>query len=197
MRVLARVVPLFLVLAVVSAAEAKTPKWTWASLHRPLHLPRVAPGARCPVTPMHRVAVGRNDRVNAPGRGPAYPLLYPNTTVPFVWPMTPAYIGYGTPWSGAKVMWVVAARYKGPVLVRGRQVDGTHVVRFDDPPTLERRLIGYTGGTSGARRYPSSTRIDGRAPGCYAYQVDGVGFSRVIVFRAAPYAPPKHDPPPP
>ena len=31
--------------------------------------------------------------------------------------------------------------------------------------------------------YPSYTRL--RGGGCYAYEVDGTSFSRVIVFRAA------------
>jgi len=30
---------------------------------------------------------------------------------------------------------------------------------------------------------PSGTFVSG--PGCYAYQVDGVGFSKVIVFKVA------------
>jgi hypothetical protein len=34
----------------------------------------------------------------------------------------------------------------------------------------------------GQRYRPSYTRL--RAPGCYAYQIDGLTFSRVIVFRA-------------
>jgi hypothetical protein len=33
-----------------------------------------------------------------------------------------------------------------------------------------------------ARYRPSYTRL--RGPGCYAYQVDGTSFSRVVVFRA-------------
>lgn len=31
---------------------------------------------------------------------------------------------------------------------------------------------------------PSFTRV--RAPGCYAYQVDGTGFTEIIVFQAQP-----------
>jgi hypothetical protein len=34
-----------------------------------------------------------------------------------------------------------------------------------------------------ARERASFTRV--RAPGCYAYQIDGLGFSRRIVFRSA------------
>ena len=35
---------------------------------------------------------------------------------------------------------------------------------------------------AGTRYVPSYTRV--RGPGCYAYQIDGTTFSRVIVFRA-------------
>jgi hypothetical protein len=80
-------------------------------------------------------------------------------------------------------MWIVAASYRGPVLVRGRQLDGTHLVRFDrrTPLQAELRLIGSTG-VSPVRRYPGATRV--QAEGCYAYQIDGLKFSRVILFEA-------------
>jgi hypothetical protein len=50
-------------------------------------------------------------------------------------------------------------------------------VRFDRGlvPLRERRLRGSGG-------HPSSTRL--RAPGCYAYQIDGLNFSHLIVFEA-------------
>jgi hypothetical protein len=47
-------------------------------------------------------------------------------------------------------------------------------------PPVELRIPA----TNRALRYrPSYTRL--RAPGCYAYQIDGTTFSRVIVFAAA------------
>jgi hypothetical protein len=39
-------------------------------------------------------------------------------------------------------------------------------------------------GVHGWREFPSYTRV--RAPGCYAYQIGGTNFSRVVVFRATP-----------
>ena len=65
----------------------------------------------------------------------------------------------------------------GPVLIRGRQLDGSHDMRFErgQIPVRERRIqkaraSGYP------RAYSSVTRI--ASPGCYAFQVDGLGFSR-------------------
>ena len=69
-------------------------------------------------------------------------------------------------------------RYAGRVLVRGRRLDGPGLVRFGRGlvPALELRM------PAGRREQPSFTRL--RSPGCYAYQVDGRTFSRVVIFRA-------------
>jgi hypothetical protein len=40
----------------------------------------------------------------------------------------------------------------------------------------------------GARDRASYTRVE--AAGCHGYQIDGVGFSRVIVFQAVQVPPP-------
>ena len=174
-----------------SSGAKRKPAWTWASLHRPLRLPALTAGSVCPVSPQRPVLLGRNDVASLPGPGPAYPILAPGTVLGFFWPPLPTQEDAASGWSGNKVMWVVSAGYKGPVLVRGRQLDGPHLVRFDlaSPPKAELRLRpGSTGGTNGVRRYPSSTRV--QAPGCYAYQVDGPGFSRVVVFEARVIPPP-------
>jgi hypothetical protein len=88
------------------------------------------------------------------------------------------------------VLWFIAPRYRGPVLIRGRRLDQPGRIRFDRgkvPPT-EMRISkndrgGYPPGYKhvGQRYRPSYTRL--RAPGCYAYQIDGTTFSRVIVFQ--------------
>src|SRR5437870_650740 len=128
-------VALLLLGVTAGAAEGKRkpkPAWTWASLHRPMHLPPVAAGAACPVSPQRPVQLGAGDSWTLPGPGPAYPVLSPGTVLSFTWPPTPDQGDfYGSGWSGNKVMWIVAARYRGPVLVRGRQLDGPHLVRFN------------------------------------------------------------------
>jgi hypothetical protein len=92
-------------------------------------------------------------------------------------------------WMGQKVLWFVPARYRGPVLIRGRQLDGPYRVRFQrgDVPALELRLaptqsVSWSGKPRNARGNPPFTRL--RAAGCYGYQVDGRTFSYVVVFRA-------------
>ena len=64
-------------------------------------------------------------------------------------------------------------------LVRGIGLDNSYRVRFDRgriPPTELRLPVG-------TRDRPSYVRL--RKPGCYAFQIDGLTFSRSIVFRAA------------
>jgi hypothetical protein len=75
--------------------------------------------------------------------------------------------------------------YTGPVLVRGLQLDGPNELRFDRG-LLPPRAMKILSGSQQRRSRPSYTRV--QAPGCYAYQVDGVGFRDVIVFEAKPTA---------
>jgi hypothetical protein len=94
-------------------------------------------------------------------------------------------------WGGQKVVWFINPNYQGPVLIRGRQLDGADMIRFNgntDPPNVpdqalltELRLMGNMGGAP----WPnggSYTRL--QTPGCYAYQVDGLTFSYLIIFKA-------------
>jgi hypothetical protein len=73
--------------------------------------------------------------------------------------------------------------YGGPVLIRGRQLDGPNELRFDAGafPPREIRIPA----SRVQRNRPSFTRV--RAPGCYSYQVDGLAFSSTIVFEARPF----------
>ena len=93
--------------------------------------------------------------------------------------------GWGPVWSGTKRVWLLDTRYASRALVRGRQLDGPNEVRFVHGypgftaekilnPVRELRIEGNDA--------PSLTRV--RAPGCYAYQVDGRTFSYLVVFEA-------------
>jgi hypothetical protein len=94
----------------------------------------------------------------------------------------------GSSWPGARVTWVAAPTYTGPVLIRGGQVGGAGSVGFGegDVPDDELQLLTPSthspGEPAGAREWPSFTRV--LRPGCYAYQADGTNFSEVIVFQA-------------
>jgi hypothetical protein len=94
-------------------------------------------------------------------------------------------------WYFVKTLWVSDASYSGPVLVRGGQLEGNHELRFEDgaSPGLELDLPVDAGASSpgeepGWREWPSFTRVE--ASGCYAFQVDGTGFTETVVFEVRP-----------
>jgi hypothetical protein len=73
--------------------------------------------------------------------------------------------------------------YTGAVLVRGRQLDGPTQVGFDLGPGWTNRVlpeIRLFGPDEGL--HPAATFL--RTPGCYAYQVDTLRSSYLIVFEA-------------
>jgi hypothetical protein len=149
----------------------------------PLHIPHIAPGSPCPITRGGSVS---SNFATAQGRGPVYPVgAFPKLT--FIYPPQPNQGWYGSAWSGQKVLWIARPNYRGRVLIRGRQqLDGGHELRFgnDLDPGREMRLRSVGGSSPGGwQNRASYTRL--RAPGCYAWQVDGTTFSRVIVFEAA------------
>ena len=95
----------------------------------------------------------------------------------------------GSIWKAARVTWVAAGGYPGPVLIRGRQVGGSGAVGFGEgrTPYDELQLLAQGSGAPSVsgqgRAWLSFTRL--RRAGCYAYQVDGTSFSYAIVFRAS------------
>jgi hypothetical protein len=118
------------------------------------------------------------------GDGPAYPVGL--GTEGILDELEPPRRFESKEWGGQKVLWVIDPDYDGPLLIRGRRVVGAGDVRFDegDVPPKEIRLPAEDAPDERWRERPSYTRV--RAPGCYAYQVDGKGFSDVIVFEARP-----------
>jgi hypothetical protein len=168
----------------------------WEGLgRRPMNVPALAPGKPCPTSsPSGDLArIGTQGAIRGPawGSGPAYPWGLGNEggrpVLRFEYPPRPK-LWAESGWGGTKVLWVIAASYHGPVLVRGRQLDGPNELRFENGRpgfTDEKRLnpdwsLRLTGPETGAN--PATTRL--RAPGCYAYQVDGRRFSYLIVFEA-------------
>ncbi|MFN2471154.1 MAG: hypothetical protein ABR583_09240 [Gaiellaceae bacterium] len=119
------------------------------------------------------------------GPGPVYPVVGGTGVVHAVrraaeWPRGP--------WGGQKVLWFVHQEYGERVLIRGRRLGGWQWLRFDRGlrPAAELRIepgetVGWNGQPEGSRGRPSYVRV--RASGCYAAQIDGTTFSRVVVFR--------------
>lgn len=168
-------------------------------LRRPLALPALGVGQVCPVSTGRDFPAGGGflEKFSAIGEGPVY--LVGGPTVSVELPPSPGSPYVGNDWSGAKVLWTVDASYSGPLLMRGQRIDGPQELRFDHYlgaagyPTDAVDQVAYpdlaypqNGGGSqdgpGYRTYPSAVRL--QAPGCYAIQVDGLGFSTHIIFEA-------------
>jgi hypothetical protein len=173
-------------LAALTSSGALGASEPWAKLHRPLHLPRVAGGATCPVSRVDQRVDWKHSNifgVSGIGRGPVYPGLGGSGGHLNATPEHP----YGGPWAGGKVFWYVLPSYRGRVLLRGHRLDGPESLGFNGRrlPARELRIerndtVSWEGQPRGSRGVPSSVRV--RASGCYGVQMDGATFSRVVVF---------------
>jgi hypothetical protein len=152
----------------------------WGALHRTLHIPKISTGARCPRTQGGSAA----PRVGFTlGTGPAYPVL--GTSAPGGVVTLGDDLRRGG-WYLHKTIWAVSIRYRGPVLVRGSRVDGTSPVRFGFARRLylpREELRINSASRRGWRLAGSYTFL--RTPGCYAFQTDGLTFSKVILFEVS------------
>jgi hypothetical protein len=165
-----------------SATETSTP--TLATLRqRPLHLPKVLTGQSCPVSSAIRVD---SHSPIAIGNGPVYAAIgldQPSQHPVMSFTDAQHYAnGQSQGWGGTKVRWFVRPSYYGPLLIRGSQLDDSHQIRFDDGILPEIALDIPQGGSQQWYDRPSETRL--QVPGCYAYQVDGIHFSQILVFQA-------------
>jgi hypothetical protein len=170
----------------------------WALLEeRPLRLPALAPGRPCPRTQGDMVNI---DTDQAVGFSPVYAVFGGGSLAHGVLRYQDAgFLGAGgaRDWSAQSVTWFIRPVYSGPAIVRGRQINGPNVLRFNGgldqqqvvgswsqaPLLAELRLLGNADGVSWFY-WVSYLRL--RAPGCYAYQVDGITFSYTIIFQALP-----------
>jgi hypothetical protein len=181
------VLPLVLAAAVLVPVAQGDDGVDWQALHRPLQLPALAPGQRCPVSSLAPEITGERYGVGgAIGSGPVYPLL---GSASLVAGYRPEEWGRG-PWGGQKVLWFTRPDYDGPVLIRGRRLGGWQWMRFDRGarPSAEIRIapgetVTWSGQAPGSRGRPSYVRV--RVPGCYAAQIDGIDFTEVVVFNVS------------
>jgi hypothetical protein len=179
----ASVCALLAALAGIQPAGASDP---WAKLHRPLHLPRLVPGAVCPRSRVDRRIDWKHINIfggSGIGRGPVYPGLGGSGGRLYALPDDQ----FGGPWAGGKVFWYVRPSYRGRVLIRGRRLDGPQSLGFNGGrrPARELRIepwdsVTWRGQPSGSRGIPSGVRVS--TSGCYGVQIDGTTFSRVVVF---------------
>jgi hypothetical protein len=150
---------------------------------RPVVLPTVSPGA-CPVT-KRLVHVSWNALPFVQGDGPVALMIVPPVDEAAIdvggWPVdTLGYVGQKTPWE-------ISMSYRGPLLIRGRRLDGSSPIRFAHGtgdhltelwwPNVDQLKNHYHGWYG----LPSSTLV--RKVGCYGFQLDGTNFSEHIIVR--------------
>ncbi len=153
-----------------------------AVLNRALHFPVVRPGQRCPATDGRPVNNSYFGGV-ALGTGPVRPLIamrgdLRHGVVDLGKSSSPGWLAF-------KTLWFSGPAYRGPFLIRAKRLDRPGPVAFGESPTLAPLAVppGPTLNTgAGYRTAPGATWV--RAPGCYAWQIDGLTFSEVIVVRA-------------
>jgi hypothetical protein len=89
-------------------------------------------------------------------------------------------------WHYYKTLWAIAPTYVGQVVITGKQIGGTTELRFNPGarfPGQKELQLRFPQDDSGKWRFgPSDTLI--RAPGCYAFHVEGAGFTETIAFEA-------------
>lgn len=155
---------------------------------RPLAFPTVDRDAPCPVSTPHRVSSQLPPLL---GSGPVYVGTYSTerTTIEMPYPAPQGSVASDTGWTVSKFPLVMPKSLREPLLIRGRTIDRTEALGFSG--SAGRRPFE-------AMQFPARPRVIdvgvgtlkslgltiwAAAPGCYAVQIDGRAFSRVIVFR--------------
>jgi hypothetical protein len=165
-----------------SEATATEPAEVAALLARPMRLATVPPGAACPVSPVTvRSPVAQAGDASGLGTGPLYPItLYTGADA------TLRRGGQTPDPSGRyelKVVWASTSGYRGPAVVRVGRLDGPGrgAVRLSYEPAASRGDAVVFTLTGVPKDWPAATLVSG--PGCFAYQIDGLTFTEIIVFR--------------
>ena len=137
---------------------------------RPLKLPALPPNSSCPISPGGDFANPPGHKLPGYGYGPG-----------------PVFLTGQIEWhSGEYALLLVAPNYNGPLVVRGRQLDGSSGTAF----RTEQGNATITDGAIAPGQWRSwGGRVTGPT-GCYGLQADGLGFSEVIVFYINPGPPP-------
>ena len=117
------------------------------------------------------------------GPGPIYPGAYTalrlwrrRTVFHMVRPRHPA-MSMPRGWLVQKVLWKISRDYHGPVVIRGHEVGGAAVMKFSSDDGFARTLRFRAHGA-----WPSDVFVP--HAGCYYWDISGLGFDRVLVFRA-------------
>jgi hypothetical protein len=154
-------------------------------LRRPLHFPALRPGRQCPTSHGHPVNSAEFGGI-AVGNGPVQAIIAEEPAADARRGIADLVSPTNTPpWLGVKTLWFSMPAYQGPFVIRAKRLDHPGPIAMGEGPTVAPVVVppGPTlNGSSGWRQVPGGTWV--KSPGCYAWQVDGLRFSEVIVVRA-------------
>ena len=149
---------------------------------RRLRSPHIQPGQECPKPEVNLRLDGVGSVVNA---GPVAAAVF-SEDVRLAYAKKPRERPHP-----AKVLWLVRADQRQPVIVRGKRADGRGDVQFSNGAREYRTYPLTSDAESTAppewRDIPSGVRVPAR--GCYAFQIDGPDFQSIFVVPAEPESP--------
>jgi hypothetical protein len=160
----------------VSIPTLPPPAAVPAALRRPLRLPGLRRDGSCPTSPAvgPPVTSARPVAAVAVGDGPVYPVLFRAATD-------------GRLDRSAVAYWDAPAPLGGPAIVRGHRLGRPgDRIGFQDGQERSRLVhvldpaAAYPAGSRGRWWRPTRLRA---GPGCYGLQIDGPGFSQVLVVE--------------
>jgi hypothetical protein len=107
----------------------------------------------------------------------------------------PAYVSGQFTWYSAGTQGAVILvdpKYKGPVLVRSKRIDGSGTLTFsgDGATTLADGAMGLAQTSSPPYWGTWAGTVIADAPGCYGIQFDGMNFSATVVIWVVQGPPP-------
>lgn len=160
---------------------------------RPIVLPTVVADAACPVTT--DFATLSTDLGPMAGNGTARPVGLP-AGQPLE--LTPSTSTPTTPFE-AKILWALPINTEGPVLVRGRQLDGEGSIQISDGRTnaATNDLVLTADSAATVTKKGTATRnLDGgwygipttttfTTSGCYGFQIDSSAGTSTVIFEAS------------
>jgi hypothetical protein len=176
--------------AVVQATTAGTRSvLSLPLLTRPMHLPSLGPNGSCPTSS------GRFFNNPVTGNGPFLGGGPVRLEIGNEGDLARGQLILGRTsssphWYGIEVIWLSLPNYQGPFIVRGARIGGVGRIDVSGVPPAAGPLVepagrvDYGNSGNGYRALPNDVLVG--APGCYGLQVDGRGFSEVIVVDAIP-----------
>lgn len=155
------------------------------ALKRPLHLPVLRSTGECPASQGHIVNTAAFGGV-ALGEGPVRAIIADEPAADARRGVADLLNHTSVPgWFAFKTLWFSIPSYAGPIVIRAKRLDGSGPIAMGEGPELAPLVVPagpVTNEDGGYREAPGGTWL--KVPGCYGWQVDGLSFSEVIVFRA-------------